>query len=845
MTGAIPIELGRLTAEHVAHLRASGLSDETLALASLYSLRGPSDVAAVLGRKTWRQGGGGIAFPILRPGRTAPELVRVKPDRPRTATKKKKPKPIKYDQRGGSGIVIYYPPRTLTDRLRASTQVVWTEGEKKALALDQLGYAAIGLTGVSCAHDTAERKVTGRSILHPWLREDLRVEGREHVIAYDSDASTNSAIMQAAQRLAGMLIEAGASGVRFAAIPPAADGAKQGVDDLLVAAGPDAVRAAIDAAQPIVPADTRPQILIRTAEHEVSAEAIRALVADPDIYQRGRQLVRVLPAEVAGDGALEGAAPVIAPMPLPILRERMAASATWVALRGDEIEPAHPPPWAVEAIHARGEWPGIRPLAGIVEAPTLRPDGSLLSEPGYDAATGLLYLAPAGVTWPPIPKSPTRDDALVALATLDNVVCDVRFEAEHHLSGWLALVLTLVARPAIDGPVPMALIDAPVAGTGKTLVGDAACRIGTNRAMPLDGYPRTDEEFDKRTLAWACAARAVVALDNVAGRLGGESLCRALTARVVSGRVLGGTTERAATLRTVFIATGNNVQIGLDMHRRVVHVRLAAREEDPSTRTGFRHRLPEYAIENRPGLVVAALTVLRAYIAAGRPVQDMPTWGSYEAWSALVRGALVWCGRADPAEGRDELRAAADEGASLHRELVLGWRDLERVEGRPLTAKRAIDLVFRDEHPSELRAVVEALASDRRGEVSARALGLVLRSLRRRVFVVDGGAVVMLDSPPGKVAGQTRWTVQVGSDGSSSSDVLLSTREPSDAAQTSLDGPRGRPGTSLPPRPSLPDSGDDEPANPNAWDPAPDALPDDALDFDPAHLDGGADARRF
>ena len=41
-------------------------------------------------------------------------------------------------------------------------------------------------------------------------------------------------------------------------------------------------------------------------------------------------------------------------------------------------------------------WPGMRPLNGITGSPVLRPDGSLLQEPGYDRATGLYLAGRAG-----------------------------------------------------------------------------------------------------------------------------------------------------------------------------------------------------------------------------------------------------------------------------------------------------------------------------------------------------------------------------------------------------------------------------------------------------------------
>ena len=53
----------------------------------------------------------------------------------------------------------------------------------------------------------------------------------------------------------------------------------------------------------------------------------------------------------------------------------------------DEVTP---PNAVLAAALEPKEWPRLRPLFGIVGAPVLRPDGSLLQQPGYDPATSLL-----------------------------------------------------------------------------------------------------------------------------------------------------------------------------------------------------------------------------------------------------------------------------------------------------------------------------------------------------------------------------------------------------------------------------------------------------------------------
>src|SRR5262249_53374184 len=169
----------------------------------------------------------------------------------------------------------------------------------------------------------------------------------------------------------------------------------------------------------------RPQILVTTQEHEVNAQAARALATDPNVYQRVGTLVRVLrDVSPAANGIRRPLSPRIDPLPQPIVRERLSACAEWVVERetkaGMVTVPARPPAWCVSAVHARAEWPGVRHLEAVVDYPVLRPDGTVLSEPGYDPATGLL-LELAGEA-PVVPDAPTQAQAVAARDALLEVV---------------------------------------------------------------------------------------------------------------------------------------------------------------------------------------------------------------------------------------------------------------------------------------------------------------------------------------------------------------------------------------------------------------------------------------
>src|SRR5262249_21911063 len=140
-------------------------------------------------------------------------------------------------------------------------------------------------------------------------------------------------------------------------------------------------------------ANGRPKIAIDTDEHRVVCETVAALNADPDIYMRGEILVRVIRAAQPRDGIVraDGSATISA-LPAPNLRERITRYADFIRVssKGDET-PLHPTTWLVSAVHARGEWPGIRHLLGVSDAPVMRRDGSVHQSPGFDPATGVLF----------------------------------------------------------------------------------------------------------------------------------------------------------------------------------------------------------------------------------------------------------------------------------------------------------------------------------------------------------------------------------------------------------------------------------------------------------------------
>lgn len=254
----VPLPQKREVSEkHLANLRASALTDETIALAELYTEANHHALAALVQRKGWnRLCGAALVIPFYLPDATEPHAYRVRPTTPRVEKRGSKRREVKYDQAEAHGSLIYFTPRARAGRWYADPArlLYWTEGEKKALVFDQLELSCVGLTGVWNWSDPTHRAETGEERLHPTIREHVAIAGRRHVICFDADARDNEQVMLAAARLCGVLLAAGALSVRFVC-PPTRE--QKGIDDYFTAFGGDVVVKLLESAGEIEPADPK------------------------------------------------------------------------------------------------------------------------------------------------------------------------------------------------------------------------------------------------------------------------------------------------------------------------------------------------------------------------------------------------------------------------------------------------------------------------------------------------------------------------------------------------------------------------------------------------------------
>jgi hypothetical protein len=384
----------------------------------------------------------------------------------------------------------------------------------------------------------------------------------------------------------------------------------------------------------------KPQIVISgTQLAPLSSEAIQAM------QRRNKpQNFFLRSGELVGVQSDEKGRPKIYTLDAHSLRHELSLSADFYKTTLKGLVGVHPPMGVVNNILGRPSLP-FSALDCIIEVPTLRPDLTLLSKPGFDAETGIFLVADPNVHVPKLSDDPSGEEIERALSLLNDALGEFPYADEASRANAMALVLTPVIRAAITGCVPLALIEAPQAGTGKGLLAKCIARIATGRDAEMTTVPNNEEELRKKITAMLRRGSGLVIFDNVEGKLNSPTLAAVLTAETWSDRELGSSTQLNLPNRATWIATGNNIRLGGDLPRRCFQIRLDAKLSMPWLHRKFRHEnLIDWIRENRWELVWAALTLARAWAAAGAPKPTTPSLGSYEPWCHVIGGILEHAG---------------------------------------------------------------------------------------------------------------------------------------------------------------------------------------------------------
>lgn len=471
----------------------------------------------------------------------------------------------------------------------------------------------------------------------------------------------------------------------------------------------------------------RPTIKVEAGElHRVVDAAENVLAESKRYYQRGGLIVSVNTDPTCGETAIK-------PVSQPALVRALSGCASWLRYdaRAEDFVTSDPPARHVQVLFDAQAYSHLPALAGIARQPHLRDDGTVVRDAGFDAPTGLFGVFDARRFQ--VPDRPSRAQAHGALAELRALLAEFAFASASDEAAALAAMLTATIRPSLP-TAPLFHIRAPQIASGKSYLSGIVAAFAGPGTPSAVAFPSSEEECQKLLLASMLEGPSVITFDNLTTDLiPFKSLCSALTEEFLTGRILGVSKVATVGTRTMFLSSGNNVDAVRDMARRCITIALDPQVETPATRQFSGDPLAQVR-GDRERFVSLALTIIRAWLAAGSPATVCKPLASYGQWSTWVRQPLLWLGLPDPVARVFEQLAQDPDRETLGR-LLQAWRG--KFGSAPTMIREAVSAAeahFTDDAKALRESLLEV--ADERGEINRRRLGRWIA--RHQGRIVDG-----------------------------------------------------------------------------------------------------------
>lgn len=637
-----------LSTEHREYLAAQAVDPDLAERLGVRTVNSRADMEAT-GDDNWVNFANfpAILFPWTSPdGRV---MYQARPDNPTVDQKSGKPRKYVF---GRAAEPVLWALREVDG---AETALV-IEGTKQGLA--GASYAPAGVSVYSIA-GCRMWQIDGVPI------PDLAVlDGKRVVVILDADAATNPEVYSAGVGLTEALAMEGADKVLFGRLP---GGGKSGLDDILASRPADRrglfMARLIEGAK-AKPADRVPKARKKGGTVPTGGADRETLIVNRDRYEVINDLTDALlkkwnATELFSHGGVisRRIADAMHPVDRGSFHDIVQATAVTVneneGAQGTTYSFAWPDSGTMAATMSRAD--RFAQLDRLAHAPFVRPDGSIVTEPGYDEATRTILMPDEAFAGVEVPESPTAAEVAAARTLImEEWLGDFPVDSDADRANLLGLVVT----PTIRGMMPrapMAVVDGLQMGVGKNLLADSILTVYTGHAaQPMNWVNEPDELRKQITSAFRTGAEFFVF--DEAPVLEGAALAQALTAETWQDRILGVSTMANFPNRVTWISLGNNVQVKGDITRRVYRIALRPKYANPQDRAAstFRHPgqsgldLLSWTRKHRKELLTAILTLVRAWYAAGAPYPKRGvSFGSFEVWERMVGGIVETAGLPD------------------------------------------------------------------------------------------------------------------------------------------------------------------------------------------------------
>lgn len=389
---------------------------------------------------------------------------------------------------------------------------------------------------------------------------------------------------------------------------------------------------------------------------------------------------------------------------------------------------------AIKTFLSYRKYGGIKPLDAFVSHPTLRANGTLITEVGYDAESRLFLTAT--IPGLKIEQRLTQKAARAAMVRLLEPFSEYPWASLVDRAVFCAALFTVGLRHLFD-VAPLFAFSSPKFGSGKTQLAECISRLWYGVTLSKATWTPNPEEMEKRIASFLLAGDRIVCLDNVTEgmRLEDSTLNKVLTSRRNTFRLLGHTERVELTNEATWFATGNQLLLSGDISRRALICYVDAKVVDPSARSFTISNLPSYIMAHRAELLGAALSIATSWVNAGRPMVEVShrEYGSFTDWYALIRPMLMWVGEADVAAGLD---AVAEEDVGS--EALNHFANVLRRAMPPDNSRLSTPDIFKLFGKADgLTSALAGCGASHDREPNLYVIANVMRSCENKIFVSD------------------------------------------------------------------------------------------------------------
>lgn len=618
-------------------------------------------------------------------------------------------------------------------------------------------YAVYGIAGC--------RMWSHEGVPTPHLAE---FEDKNVIVMLDADAATNLEVYEAGVKLREALVGMyGADEVSFVRLP---GGKTSGLDDLLGLQKPNArprmmkrLIESVDrltAAKKTKPADAKPNPKDRKPERpsEWTEDKRFNVITNGDAQTELRGIITGVKNKWDGEKIFNFGGVITRlkdgktiPQSKHMWKSTVAEACCLLAANTKgEYSAVHPSTYAIDATYARAE--DFTPLVGVKHAPFVRADGTICTGSGYDEGSKMFLHPSEDLKDVKVPEKPTVEQVREARAVIEEWLYDFRenVPSDADRANMIGLALTPFVRLLLPS-CPLAIINGLQMGVGKNLLADGISIVYNGEKM----VPNTlvlDEEEQRKQLTTTFQAGGDFFLFDESPYVGGKHLARALTAPVWTDRILGTNNTVEVPNQATMIVLGNNVRVEGDLQRRVYPINLRPKSPNPHLRRNDEFKHPDflaYTRKNRRKILVALLTLVRAWFAAGQPNPKKPvTFGSFEVFEKTIGGILENAGIYGFLDNRTSF-AQESSFEMRHWEEHLHWLHDTFGDGK-FTAKQVQKAILEDPQNAETPPGME----DASGKGYTRQLGVEYSKIYERFI---GGYRLVKD---GTFRRATQWRVE-------------------------------------------------------------------------------------